>query len=127
MIIISGCMLMRQERTALLLLLGMAAFVIAAHGVLTVLGKQPFARTFTNTTAEGELVLFEGTIETADFTRSGNHVILKVRNQTVFIPSPAAQGFEFRKGQNISVFGTVATYRGEKEIIVNSAGDIRLW
>jgi hypothetical protein len=126
MIIICLYMLMRQERIALLLLLGVAALVIVAHGVLSVLGKQPFARPFTNTTADGELVFVEGSIEEADFTKTGNHVILRVRNLTIFIPSGAATGFEFRKGQNISVYGTVETYRGKQEIVVSSSGDIRL-
>ena len=49
-------MLGRQERNAILLLIGVAVIVIAAHLILTSVGKQPFARPFTNTTADGELV-----------------------------------------------------------------------
>ena len=93
--------------------------------VLTAVGKQPFAHPFTNTTADGELVFLEGTIDQAALTRTGGHVTLRIRNLTVFVPAQAAQGRAFQKGQNISVFGTVATYRGEKEIVVNSAGDLR--
>jgi hypothetical protein len=47
----------RQERVAILLLLGVACAVITAHLILGTLGKQPFARPFTNNSAEGELVL----------------------------------------------------------------------
>ena len=110
---------------ALFLLFGVAIAVVAAHGVLTVLGKQPFARPFSNTSADGELVFLEGTIEQAALTKTGGHVTLKIRNTTVFIPAPAVQGSSFQKGQNVSLYGIVETYRGQKEVVVNSAADIR--
>ena len=118
-------MLGHQERTALLLLLGVAVIVIAAHGVLTVLGKAPFARPFSVTSADAELVFLEGTIEQAALTKTGGHVTLRIRNTSVFIPSPAVQGVSFQKGQNFTLYGIVETYRGQKEIVVNSARDIR--
>lgn len=118
-------MLGHQERTALLLLTAVAVIVIAAHGVLTVLGNQPFARPFSNASADGELVLFEGRIDSVSLTKSGGHLIVSVSNQTVFIPAQAAQGLTLQKGQNVSLYGTVETYRGKKEIVVNSAGDVR--
>lgn len=117
-------MLGRQERTALILLLVVAFIVIAAHSVLTVIGKQPFARPFSVSVPDGELVVLEGTIEQAGITKTGNHVNLVINNVSVFIPAPAAQGHSFRKGQNVTLYGIVETYRSEKEIVVNSAGDI---
>jgi len=119
-------MLGRQERTAILLLLGVAAIVIAAHGILTVIGKQPFAHTFTNASADGELVFFEGMIDQASLTKNGGHVILRIQNISVFIPAQVAQGQAFQKGQRVALYGIVETYRGEKEIVVSSSGDIRL-
>ncbi|NMB78418.1 MAG: hypothetical protein GYA23_04915 [Methanomicrobiales archaeon] len=116
----------RQERTALLLLIGVAALVLAAHGILTLQGKQPFAHPFTNATPDGELVFFSGTIENAATTKTGGHVILEVSNQTIFIPAPAAGDRSFFKGQRVSVFGIVETYRGKKEIVVETAGDIQV-
>jgi DNA/RNA endonuclease YhcR with UshA esterase domain len=118
-------MLGRQERTAIILLIGVAVMVIAAHLILTSVGKEPFARPFTNTTPDGELVFLEGTIDQATLTKNGGHVTLRIRNLTVFIPAQAARDHTFQKGQRISLYGTVETYRGEKEIVVNSAGDIR--
>jgi len=117
-------MLGRQERTAVLLLMGVAVIVIAAHGILTSLGKQPFAHQFSNTTADGELVYFEGTIDQATLTKNGGHVNLRIQNLTIFIPAQVAQGMVFQKGQRVSLYGIVETYRGEKEIVVSSAGDI---
>jgi DNA/RNA endonuclease YhcR with UshA esterase domain len=118
-------MLGRQERTALLLLVVTACIVIAAHGALTLLGKEPFARPFSPSVPDGELVHGEGTIAEAGFTKTGGHVNLKVGNVTVFVPAASAKGLSFTKGQNVSFYGIVETYRGEKEIVIQSADDIR--
>jgi hypothetical protein len=125
-IIIHKIMLGRQERMAIALLLGVAVLVMAAHGLFTLIGKQPFARPFTNNSVDGELVFIEGTIDQATLTKNGGHITLRIRNTSVFIPAPAARGLAFQKGQNVSLYGVVETYRGEKEIVVNSAGDIRI-
>jgi DNA/RNA endonuclease YhcR with UshA esterase domain len=118
-------MLGRQERAALLILVGVAAIVVITHLALTAAGKQPFAHPFTVNTEDGELVYLDGTVDQAAITKNGGHVTLRIRNMTVFIPEQAARGQSFQKGQNVSVYGIVETYRGEKEIVVNSAGDIR--
>lgn len=119
-------MLGRQERTAILLLLGVAAVVIAGHGILTVLGKQPFAHPFTNTSADGELVFIDGMIDQVSLTKNGGHVNLRIQNTTVFIPAQVAKGLAFQKGQRVALYGVVESYRGEKEIVVSSTEDIRL-
>jgi hypothetical protein len=64
----------RQERMAILLLLGVACTVITAHLFLGTLGKQPFARPFTNNSADGELVIVNGTIDQITITKNGGHM-----------------------------------------------------
>jgi DNA/RNA endonuclease YhcR with UshA esterase domain len=118
-------MLERQERVAILLLIGVAVSVIAAHLILGSLGKQPFSKPFTNNSADGELVHIEGTIDQVALTKTGGHMNLQIGNITIFIPATAARELTLMKGANISVYGIVETYRGKKEIMVNSADDIR--
>ena len=115
----------RQERIAVLLLIGVAIAVIAAHLILGSMGKQPFSKQFTNNTADGELVQIEGTIDQVTLTRTGGHMILEIDNLTVFVPSQSARDLTVTKGTNVSVYGIVETYRGKKEIMVSSAEDIR--
>lgn len=122
----NSIMFMRQERVALLLLAGVAVTVLGAHLVLTTLGKQPFAHPFTNASADGELVVIEGTVERAGVLENGGHMVLRVHNLSVFIPSQAAQNITLHEGDMISAYGTVQTYRGSKEIVVNSRDDIRV-
>jgi DNA/RNA endonuclease YhcR with UshA esterase domain len=116
----------RQERVAILLLFGVAVVVIAAHLFLANLGKQPFAHPFTNSSADGELVFIEGHIDQITLTNSGGHVILNLDNLSIFLPSQVAQKLSLQKGDTVSVYGIVQTYRGKKEIVVSSAEDVRL-
>jgi DNA/RNA endonuclease YhcR with UshA esterase domain len=119
-------MLGRQERIALLLLVGVAVTVFAAHAVLSMIGKPPFAHSYTENSHEGDLVLLEGTVTRAALIENGGHLSLVVNNTSVFIPSSAAQGLVVHKGDTIVAYGIVQTYRGEKEIVISSAEDIRI-
>jgi DNA/RNA endonuclease YhcR with UshA esterase domain len=114
----------RQERVAILLLLGVACVVITAHLFLGTLGKQPFARPFTNNSADGELVIAGGRIDQISITKNGGHMNVYIADITIFVPAQIAQELTLRKGDSISVYGVVQTYRGKKEIIVSSEKDI---
>jgi hypothetical protein len=114
----------RQERVAILLLLGVACAVITTHLVLGTLGKQPFARPFTNNSADGELVIAGGTIDQITITKNGGHMNVYLANITIFVPVQIAQELTVQKGDLISVYGVVQTYRGKKEIVISSGKDI---
>jgi DNA/RNA endonuclease YhcR with UshA esterase domain len=116
----------RQERMAALLLVGVAIAVIAAHLVLAGLGKQPFARPFTNSSSDGELVVVEGQIDQIALTKNGGHMTVSVNNLSIFLPVQVVQQVSLQKGDRISVYGIVQTYRGKKEIVVNAAEDVRI-
>ena len=116
----------RQELVAILLLLGVACIVITAHLVLGTLGKQPFARPFTNNSADGELVIAGGTIDQITITKNGGHMNVYLANITIFVPAQFAQELTLQKGDVISVYGVVQTYRGNKEIIISSGKDITI-
>jgi DNA/RNA endonuclease YhcR with UshA esterase domain len=116
----------RQERVAALLLVGVAIAVIAAHIVLAGLGKQPFARPFTNSSSDGELVVVEGQIDQIALTKSGGHMTVSVNNLSIFLPVQVVQKVSLQKGDRISVYGIVQTYRGKKEIMVSGSEDIRI-
>jgi len=111
---------------AVFLLLGVIIAVISAHLVLGTLGKQPFAHPFTNNSADGELVIVKGTIDRIVYTQTGEHLNLYVNNITIFVPTQVAQELTLRKGDSISIYGVVQTYRGQKEVVVSSKKDITL-
>jgi DNA/RNA endonuclease YhcR with UshA esterase domain len=119
-------MLGRQERVALLLLVGVAVTVVVAQVVLTMIGKQPFAHPFSENSADGELVIVEGAVEKATLIENGGHLALQVNNISVFIPATAARNLSVHKGDSILAYGIVQTYRGKKEIVISSAEDIRI-
>jgi hypothetical protein len=116
----------RQERVAILLLLCVSFTVISAHLVLATLGKQPFARPFTNTSADGELVFVTGTIDQITITKNGGHMNLYTDTIVIFVPAQIAQNLTVQKGDSIHAYGIVQTYRGKKEIVISSGQDISI-
>jgi DNA/RNA endonuclease YhcR with UshA esterase domain len=117
-------MLERQERVAIVLLLGVVIIVITAHLIIGLFGKQPFARPFTNNSTDGELVIVTGTIDQLVITQNGGHMNLYTDSVTIFVPAQVAQELTLQRGDMISVYGIVQTYRGKKEIVVSSVSDI---
>jgi DNA/RNA endonuclease YhcR with UshA esterase domain len=115
-----------QERVALLILIGVAIAVIAAHLILGSLGKQPFARPFTNTSADGELVMTQGTVNQISVTQNGGHMTVYLENLSIFIPVQVSEGLQIQKGDTIRAYGIVQTYHGKKEIILGSKDDLRI-
>ena len=116
----------RAERTALLLLVVVAVVIAAAHLVLAAIGKPAFSVPFSNETTDGTLVSLEGTVDRISRTRDGGHLLLSVRDVQIFVPATAAQGVALELGDPVVVYGTVQTYRGAKEIVVQAAEDIRV-
>jgi len=114
----------RQERIALLLLVAVTLAVLAGHLILSSVGKAPFAHPYSNASHEGELVLFQGVVGRVTHTQTGGHLILEVEGHTIFVPASAARGHTFRIGDFISLYGTVQTYRGEREIVIQDGVDI---
>jgi len=116
----------RQERVAIILLVAVAIVVTGAHIVLAGLGKQPFSRPYTDNSPDGDLVSLEGRIDQITLTKSGGHMIVTVNNISVFLPAQVAREITLQNGDRISVYGTVQTYRGKKEIVVGTAKDVRV-
>jgi hypothetical protein len=117
-------MLGKEEKIALLLLIGITMVTMVSYTVLESVGKGPFATQYEESTNDGALVSLQGDIEDVDILENGGHVILTISGIRVFIPAPVAAGYSFRKGDPVFLYGTVQTYRGDREIVVGAAGDI---
>lgn len=114
----------RQEKTALLILFIVLAVVLGLHIFMLNLGTAPFVKPFTPDCPDGELVFYEGTIETVRHTESGNHLVIVVGGVQIFVPENALPAILPVPSDRIQVTGTCSTYRGEKEIVVKRTADI---
>ncbi len=119
-------MITRQERNAFLLLVLVTLAVIAGSIIIESIGKSTFSTHYSSTSAEGSLVMLEGTVDRIVVTKSGADLILTVNGTPVFIPATSAGGISLKAGDTVRIIGVVQTYRGEKEILVRQQGDIRL-
>jgi hypothetical protein len=117
-------MLDRKERVALALLIGVALTVSAAAFVLESVGKAPFYTPFTNKSQDGAFVVLRGPVDKVTWTRDGAHLQMVVSGVNVFVPSAAEYGVLIVKGDNATLYGVVQTYRGEKEVMVESPDDL---
>ena len=117
-------MLERQERTPLLLILGVLAILAAGHLILTALGNAPFAAPYSDDSREGDLVWVGGVVGSVTPTSTGGHLLLVVNGTRVFIPSPASQGVNLRVNDTVRIYGIVQVYQGKKEVAVRDARDV---
>jgi len=115
-----------QERLALILLLGVALIVVAALLILGSLGKPLFAHPYSSGSADGELVVFEGNIDQVSLTNNGGHMLAKSGDLSLFIPAEIVSHTSPKQGDHVVVYGIVQTYKGKKEIVVNSEEDLRI-
>lgn len=118
-------MLEPQERTALLLLGGVLAVLLAAHLILASLGNAPFATPYTGGSREGDLVVLTGMVGSIAPTTTGGHLLVSVNGTRVFIPSPASREVVLHVNDTVRIYGIVQVYEGRREVAVRGAGDVR--
>ncbi len=117
-------MLAPQERYALILLISVAICLTAATLMLESVGKAAFSGTFSRDTPDGALVRYQGMVESVSMTRDGGHSIARIGEVTVFIPGSAGLVPPLKAGETVTLVGTASTYRGEREIVIQTAADI---
>jgi DNA/RNA endonuclease YhcR with UshA esterase domain len=118
-------MLLRQERLAFVLLVIVAIGIILGSIALAGIDKGTFAKDFSPMQPEGSLVRIDGIVEELRWTQTGGHLNARVEGTQVFIPAAAAKKITLRKGDHVLIYGIIQTYRGEKEVVVQNAGDVK--
>ena len=119
-------MLTTPERNALIILGIVALAVLIVASIMESLGTEAFATRFSPETPDGTLVCITGIIEKQTIIKDGGHRILIVNGTTIFIPGSAGAGLTLSRGQQVTLYGLVTTYQGEKEIMVKKPGDVHL-
>ena len=131
----------KEERLALLLMCAVLIAIAGAHFVLSAADKHDFASQYTNTSQEGELVRYNGTVLSVSATKTGGHLIMDagrveispkdkpvgVTEVVIFVSGGAALKADIDKGDNVSVVGTVSIYNGRREISVDKPADIAVF
>lgn len=117
-------MLLRQERLALGLLCAVTAVIILTSVFLNSADRANFAEPYHDKVPDGALVEISGEVGELSRTGTGGHLVARVEGVLVFIPSDTAGKISVRKGDRVRIIGIAQTYRGEKEIVVQSPSDI---
>ncbi len=119
-------MLERQEKIALLMLVGVVAVIFAAHLLFDAFAMPLVAAPYSEDLPDGTLAVIGGRIEEIKATATGGHLILTVNGTMIFLPENVAATLEFSENESVTLYGTVQTYRGKREVVVNSARDIQV-
>ena len=119
-------MLERQERTAFVVLVCVVGIVFAAHLLFDAVARPLVASPYSDEVPDGAFVLLEGKIEEIKKTSTGGHRILTVNGTVVFLPQDVAARLDLDRDASVMLYGIVQTYRGEREVVVASAADIRV-
>ena len=120
-------MLEKQERTALLILLGVLCACGLSTLILENMGKEPFAQNYSISTPDGTLVHHQGAVQKVIRPGSAGSYILEMGNVQIFIPSSAAEGVQVSEGDQISLYGKVQNWKGKREILVENPRDITVF
>lgn len=116
-------MVYRPERKALFLLLGSLLVIILIHAGITIAGPETFSEPFDPALRDGTRVSIEGSVEEIRKTRTGGHWSAVVSDTRIFIPRGTGNP-GLRIGDLVTIYGILTTYDGEREITVQSTGDI---
>ncbi len=117
-------MLLRQERIAFGLLGAVTVIIMISTVVLGGLDRSLMAEEFREDIPDGILSRIEGEIVDLQPTRTGGHLTARVEDVRIFIPATVAGNVALKDGDRVRIIGTVQTYQGKKEIVVQSADDI---
>ncbi len=123
--IVHQLMLEYQERRALMLLCCVLLAIISAYIGLE-WAEPSLAKTYTDESPEGSLVVLTGNVESADQTATGGHLIIVIEGVHVFVPGGADWESIPGTGDQVHLTGTVQVYEGEREIIVRSPEDLEI-
>ncbi|MCP1714315.1 hypothetical protein J2T58_000142 [Methanocalculus alkaliphilus] len=116
-------MVYRPERKALTLLVGSLLIILLIHAGITMAGPGAFTKPFEPDLPDGSRVSLEGSVEDIRQTRTGGHWSAVVSGTRIFIPRGTGDP-GLRIGDQVSIYGILTTYDGEREITIQSAGDI---
>ncbi|MDD3407848.1 MAG: hypothetical protein PHP13_07180 [Methanomicrobium sp.] len=114
----------KEERLALILIVLVLMAVFTVHLFLSHIGRESFAGIYENTSAEGELVTFTGTITDLHATNTGGHLIIETDGPVIFFEKGKDHENFFKAGDKIKATGIISIYQGTREIIVEDIKEI---
>ena len=125
-------MLVYQERLGLLILAGVICACILS-GILIDDNRNLFYTPYHPSLSDGTAIVITATVDTIQTTSTGNHLIVTLKDESenripvqIFITNSVAHQIRIFSGDRITAYGSLTTYRDEKEIVISSVRDISL-
>ncbi len=111
------------EKKAGILIVVSLLVILVFHLAIQGAGPAFFSHPYDPALPDGKLVVCSGTIDDIRATWSGGHTIIILSDVKVFIPG-GIDPPPLRIGDQITVYGLLSTYDGEREIIIQKGSDL---
>ncbi len=111
------------EKKAGILIVGSLLVILAFHLAIQVAGPAFFSHPYDPALPDGKLVVYSGTIDDIRATWSGGHTIIILSDVKVFIPGGIDPPL-VRIGDQLTAYGIISTFEGEREIIIQKGSDL---
>jgi len=125
-------MLVNQERIGLLILCGVICACIIS-GIILDDHRDLFYTPYQPTLPDGTAIVITATVDTVSKTATGEHLIASLKDESansipllIFIPNSVARQISISSGDRITAYGSLTTYRNQREIIISSSRDLSI-
>ncbi|MDR2855609.1 MAG: hypothetical protein LBV40_05590 [Methanomicrobiales archaeon] len=125
-------MLVYQERLGLFILAGVIGACIIS-GIILDDHRNLFYTPYQATLPDGTAVVITATVDTVSTTSTGNHLIVTLKDEyenkiplQIFILNSVAHQINIFSKDQITAYGTLTTYKNEREIVISSVRDISI-
>jgi tRNA(Ile2) C34 agmatinyltransferase TiaS len=123
-------MLIHQERIGLLILGGVICACIIS-GIFLDDHRDLFFTPYQHTLPNGTAIVITAIVETVSITSTGEHLIVRLKDESansiplqLFIPNSVARQINIKPGDRITAYGSLTTYKSQREIIISSTRDL---
>jgi len=116
-------MVYRPQRKAAILLLGSLIIILLTHAGIAMTGPAAFSKPYEPGLPDGTRVSIEGSVEEIWKTQSGGHWNSAVSGVRIFIPRGIGEP-DLRIGEQVTIYGILTTFDGNREITVQNMRDI---
>ena len=125
-------MLVRQERIGLLVLAGVISACIIS-GIFLDDHRDLFYTPYQHTLPDGTAIAITATVDTVSKTATGEHLIVTLKDEhqnsiplQLFISNSVAHQISINSFDRITAYGSLTTYRNQREIIISSVRNLSI-
>lgn len=110
---------------AVMIIVGSLLLILLFHGAVSLAGPALFSIPYDPALPDGKMVVYSGTVEDIRRTWSGGHMVADLSGVKLYIPR-GVDAPSLRIGDQLTAYGLLSTYDGQREIVIRAGSDLIL-